>query len=38
MNRSTTTPAVVSLPLDLGGTLRILTEHVDLKRGAVRWD
>jgi hypothetical protein len=38
MSQTTATPTVASLPLELGGTLRILTEDVDLKRGAVRWN
>ncbi|MBS2531964.1 hypothetical protein KGQ20_04190 [Catenulispora sp. NF23] len=37
MSRTPPEAAVASLPLKLGGELRILSEDVDLARGTVRW-
>ncbi|MBS2550474.1 hypothetical protein KGQ19_26745 [Catenulispora sp. NL8] len=37
MSRPHPETVVASLPLELGGVLRIVTEDVDLTRGTVRW-
>jgi hypothetical protein len=37
MTETNTETAVAVLPLELGGSLRILSEDVDLTRGTVRW-